>query len=85
MRALFVDHLVNKQNPASEFLIVQYGMLNTLECNYSLPSACCREVEPIREGKEPREFWDAIGGYEEYATGKRMEVTCNLNDISRQN
>lgn len=32
-----------------------------------------REVEPIREGKEPREFWDAIGGYEEYATGKRME------------
>ncbi|XP_073253861.1 gelsolin, cytoplasmic-like [Porites lutea] len=32
-----------------------------------------REVEPIREGKEPRQFWDAIGGYEEYATGKRME------------
>lgn len=36
MRALFVDHLVNKQNPASEFLIVQYGMLNTLECNYAV-------------------------------------------------
>lgn len=53
-------------------------------CSYSLPSACCREVEPIREGKEPRQFWDAIGGYEEYATGKRMEVTCNLNG-SRQN
>lgn len=34
-----------------------------------------REVEPIREGKEPKAFWEAIGGYEEYATGKRMEVT----------
>ena len=34
-----------------------------------------REVEPIREGKEPKEFWDAIGGFEEYATGKRIEVT----------
>ena len=34
-----------------------------------------REVEPIREGKEPNAFWEAIGGYEEYATGKRMEVT----------
>jgi len=32
-----------------------------------------REVEPIREGKEPRTFWEAIGGYEEYSTGKRME------------
>ncbi|KAJ7375647.1 hypothetical protein OS493_039842 [Desmophyllum pertusum] len=32
-----------------------------------------REVEPMREGKEPRAFWEAIGGYEEYATGKRME------------
>ncbi|RMX55561.1 hypothetical protein pdam_00001693 [Pocillopora damicornis] len=32
-----------------------------------------REVEPIREGKEPKAFWEAIGGYEEYATGKRME------------
>ena len=35
-----------------------------------------REVEPIREGKEPKEFWEAIGGKEEYATGKRIEVTC---------
>lgn len=34
----------------------------------------CREVEPIREGKETREFWDAIGGFEEYATTKRVEV-----------
>lgn len=34
----------------------------------------CREVEPMREGKEPREFWDAIGGFEEYATGKSVEV-----------
>lgn len=34
-----------------------------------------REVEPIREGKEPKAFWEAIGGYEDYATGKRMEVT----------
>lgn len=32
-----------------------------------------REVEPIREGKEPKTFWEAIGGYEEYSTGKRME------------
>lgn len=32
-------------------------------------------MEPIREGKEPNAFWEAIGGYEEYATGKRMEVT----------
>lgn len=32
-----------------------------------------REVEPMREGKEPREFWDAIGGFEEYATGKSVE------------
>lgn len=32
-------------------------------------------MEPIREGKEPKAFWEAIGGYEEYATGKRMEVT----------
>ncbi|XP_058948770.2 gelsolin, cytoplasmic [Pocillopora verrucosa] len=32
-----------------------------------------RDVEPIREGKEPKAFWEAIGGYEEYATGKRME------------
>lgn len=32
-----------------------------------------REVEPIREGKEPKEFWEAIGGKEEYATGKRIE------------
>lgn len=32
-----------------------------------------REVEPIREGKEPKAFWEAIGGYEEYATGKHME------------
>lgn len=34
-----------------------------------------REAEPIREGKEPKAFWEAIGGYEEYATGKRLEVT----------
>ena len=34
-----------------------------------------RDVEPVREGKETREFWEAIGGYEEYATGKRLEVT----------
>ncbi|XP_068702988.1 gelsolin, cytoplasmic-like isoform X2 [Montipora foliosa] len=32
-----------------------------------------REVEPVREGKEPQNFWKAIGGFEEYATGKKVE------------
>lgn len=48
-----------------------------MTCIYNL----FREVEPIREGKEPRTFWEAIGGYEEYATGKRIEVTVYRTNI----
>ena len=29
-------HLVNKLNPASEFLIIQYGRLNVVEYNYAV-------------------------------------------------
>ena len=33
-----------------------------------------REPEILTEGQEPEEFWEAIGGREQYASGKILEV-----------
>ena len=32
-----------------------------------------REPQKIREGEEPQEFWDALGGMAEYGSGKWLE------------
>ena len=32
-----------------------------------------REPQKIREGEEPQEFWDALGGKGEYGSGRWLE------------
>lgn len=45
----------------------------------------CSEPVKVMEGKEPQEFWAAVGGKTEYASGKLLEVGLRLSLVSDKN